>query len=135
MVVSVSSKSFLNHIIEINIIKVILNSRKNIFIAAIYRPPDRNLKHDFNISLGNLLQSFPKNISIFIVGDMNIDLLQRDNLANEYCTILQSLSSVPLITKPTRVTGTSHTLLDHIWTNQLHEFNSGTIQMIIFLFF
>ena len=126
---SVTDKTFLTDIIEVNTVVVTLNSNINIYFVAIYRPPEKQHVSDFNISLGNLIGSFSGNARVYVVGDINIDLLQRNENANEYCAILQSLSYVPLITIPTRVTDTTETLLDHIWTNQLHNINSGTVHV------
>ena len=58
---------------------------------------------------------------------MNVDLLNPDDYMEEYCATLQSVSYLPVITEPTRVTDTSITLIDHMWTNQLHEVVSGVI--------
>ena len=41
--------------------------------------------------------------------------------SNEYYNILTTASFKPLITKPTRITDTNQTLIDHIWTNNLNH--------------
>ena len=55
------------------------------------------------------------------MGDFNIDLLQfnKRNLADDVINSTFSQSLVPVITKPTRVTHTSGTLIDHIYTNNV----------------
>ena len=53
------------------------------------------------------------------VGDINIDLnsnLERSPLS-DYLLLLQSNALFSLITKPTRVTNTSSTVIDHILIN------------------
>jgi len=54
------------------------------------------------------------------MGDMNIDLLkfEQHTKTGEYLDNLFSQGSLPLITKPTRVTSHSATLIDHIYTNK-----------------
>ena len=54
-----------------------------------------------------------------IMGDTNIDLLKCNNhpRTNDYLDNIFSLDFIPLITKPTRVTKSSATLIDHMYTN------------------
>ena len=54
-----------------------------------------------------------------ILGDINIDLNSDKNLVclTDYSHILQSNAFISLIDKPTRVTRTSQTVIDHILTN------------------
>ena len=49
----------------------------------------------------------------------------------EYSPVMESTSYLPVINEPTRVTENTSTLLDHIWTNQLHEVVSGVIEISI----
>ena len=70
------------------------------------------------------------NKDIYIMGDININLLQFSDHAktNDYLDNTFSLGFIPLITKPTRVTPYSATLIDHIYTNkQLIDTTSGII--------
>ena len=54
-----------------------------------------------------------------ICGDININLLQQDTvlLVSNYVKTYNSYNCLELITKPTRITTTSSTLIDHIYTN------------------
>ena len=56
----------------------------------------------------------------YLVGDMNIDLLKCSNhlKTGEYLESLFSHGFLPLITKPTRLTDHSTTLIDHIYANK-----------------
>ena len=53
------------------------------------------------------------------MGDLNINLLKYNshNPTNEFINSTLSHGFVPMITKPTRLTHTSATLIDHIYTN------------------
>ena len=53
------------------------------------------------------------------MGDFNINLDpdKRQTEAWHYLEILLGFGLFPVITKPTRVTATSQTLIDHIFTN------------------
>ena len=59
----------------------------------------------------------------YVLGDMNYNLINLDKHepTNNYHNILTSCSFKPLITKPTRITDSSKTLIDHIWTNDLRN--------------
>ena len=56
-----------------------------------------------------------------LCGDVNYNLLnvQHHRDTEEYYNNLQANSYIPLITKPTRITETSATLIDHIFINNL----------------
>jgi len=50
----------------------------------------------------------------------------RDNTVTEYADVLHNLSCKALISKPTRITEQSSTLIDHIYTNDTkHAIVSG----------
>ena len=50
--------------------------------------------------------------------DMNFDLIKTDNkLANEFKDVFFDNLYYPIITKPTRITNTTATCIDHVWTN------------------
>ena len=59
----------------------------------------------------------------YLCGDFNINLLNYQNHfpTNHFIDMLNSLSFYPLITHPTRITASSATLIDNIFTNVLHK--------------
>ena len=62
------------------------------------------------------------------MGDFNINILnsQSHQPSNEFINLMVSNSLYPLISKPTRLTSTTATLIDNIFTNNLeHCMNSG----------
>ena len=63
------------------------------------------------------------------MGDFNINLLNEDvhTLTNDFINIMSSYSLYPSITKPTRITPTSATLIDNIFTNLNSYQTSGII--------
>ena len=66
-----------------------------------------------------------------IMGDMNIDLLKYQSHTNT-CNYLDNIFShgyLPTITKPTRVTPSTATLIDHCYTNDI--VNNGSSGIII----
>ena len=96
-------------------------SKKNIIIGVIYRRPGTSA-NDFNVEMESILNIIKnENKRIYITGDFNFNLLNADN-DNDIKHFIDSFHSNNLfnvITKPTRVTSTSATILDHIWTNDI----------------
>ena len=68
-----------------------------------------------------MLQIEKTSSCIYLLGDINIDFLKTDEHSptSSFVDTLYSYNVFPLITKPTRVTKTSATLIDHILTNNL----------------
>ena len=65
-----------------------------------------------------------------LMGDLNINILNENDVnISSFINSLKEYSFVPMITKPTRVTRTSATLLDHIWVNfqQAKGFRSNIV--------
>ena len=56
---------------------------------------------------------------VFVLGDININFLNynRDIQTSDYLDMLLGLGYMPLITKATRITDHTATLIDHIYTN------------------
>ncbi len=65
----------------------------------------------------------------FIMGDFNIDLLKygKHDQTNDYVENTFSRGFMPLICRPTRVTQTSATLIDHMYSNNLTSSSSSGI--------
>ena len=67
-----------------------------------------------------------ENKTIFLLGDFNVDLMKAEtdaNTANFFDNITSNLM-VPHIIYPTRITSTSKTLIDNIFSNSLN-FDQG----------
>ena len=94
----------------------------SIIVCTIYRsdtPPKADLDI-FTHTIHELQQQLNNdNKETYIMGDMNIDLLPYENhQKKEYLDNIFSLGYIPLITKATRITPNSATLIDHIYTNK-----------------
>ena len=85
----------------------------------IYGAPTNDMT-DFNDKFIDNLNKI-SNKSSFVCGDFNIDLLKSDkhNPTKVFIDQLFGAGYYPLITKPTRITITSYTLIDNIYTNEL----------------
>ena len=100
-------------------VEVKTNSRKPIIISAIYRHPKQNFlnfQEKFMTVIDNLNKN---NLMYYLLGDWNINLIKYNEKNNIkfYVDTLHSRNSRNLINKPTRVTNTSATLIDHIYSN------------------
>jgi len=107
------------------------NKSKNIIIGNFYRSPSH--KPDiFCEYLNNLLESLSeqnKNKNIILLGDANIDLLTHDNYkpAQDLVNTLSNNSLIPVISRPTHISDTYATLIDHIYTNCIGNYRTSGI--------
>ncbi len=100
---------------------------KNITLLNIYRSPDYQ-NNSFLEQFEKVIDK-SKNRICYILGDANYNLLNLDK--HDYFNLLTAASFKPLITKPTRVTDTNQSLIDHIWTNDLRNDNKTNSNIII----
>ena len=115
---------FLPHIYESLFIELRNNkSHKHpLVIGVIYRPntpPLANLD-TFTDTFNNIVDKInSEHKQMLILGDLNIDLLKFEShpKTNSFIEDIFSLGLAPLITKPTRLTDHSGTLIDHAYTN------------------
>ena len=93
---------------------------QNIILCILYRSPSYNSIREFTTHLLHKVDLIHKEgKSILITGDLNIDLLKYQSNPNT-ASFLDNMivkNLIPKITKPTRKTETSATLIDHIFTN------------------
>ena len=104
------------------VIELELNT-KNKIISVIYRPPDAPA-YPFINNLSSAINLINKERKpAFICGDFNFDLLKVSShgATNEFLNTFYTGAFYPLITKPTRVTTKSSTLIDNIFTNILDQ--------------
>ena len=90
---------------------------KNIVIGVIYHPPNQDLKQ-FTEKVNDLVHSLKSEKKCcYLLDDYNINLLNYDQHVptGEFVDMLSSNGFLPLITRPTRVTPTSATLIDNIF--------------------
>ena len=100
-------------------VEITRKRQKNIVIGCIYRHPSNN-REQFQDAFKEKLDTLTKqNSEIYMLGDMNIDFLKynSDKFTSDYLDMLLSSGILPIITKATRLTDHSSTLIDHIYTN------------------
>ena len=85
--------------------------KRKIVIALLYCHPSSDPLAFFE-TLDKKIKSI-KNCDMYLLGDLNLNIL------NEYLSMLAGNGLFPLITKPTRITQESATLIDHIFTSAI----------------
>ena len=109
-------------------IEIINDKNKNIILGTIYKPPN-NCNEIFLESLDEELHRISlENKNIYLIGDFNINLLNAtQNSTLRFNNVLQSNGFFPHINQPTRIDGTSRTLIDNIFSNVCHNAINGIL--------
>lgn len=105
-------------------------------LICVYRPPNTNLNSFMNslndmFSVVNSSKYSKSSIPIICLGDFNLDLLKckQHKPTFEFLSLMLSQLMVPLIKSPTRITESSRTLIDNIFTTIYDNlsFDSGIL--------
>ena len=88
-------------------------------MGACYRPPHGDIEAFNNKIHEVLLSCQTREKCVYLAGDFNLDLMKRSikSLIQTFMDVMSSCALLPLITKPTRITPTSKSLIDNIFTN------------------
>jgi ribosomal protein S18 len=99
-------------------------SNNTVIIGNVYRSPSRN-PDEFNTTLDATLNRLKRHSKkhVLIVGDFNIDLIQHDKNINSQNLIENTTQHglIQVVSRPTRITDHSATLIDHVYTNKIHN--------------
>ena len=100
-------------------IEIERKKQKNVVIGCIYRHLSQNRACFYQAIKSKLEMLNNEGCEVYITGDINMDFFRynTDNQTSEYLDMLLSLGYLPIITKPTRITDHSATLIYHIYTN------------------
>ena len=95
--------------------------KETIVCGAIYRSPvDHVTAHqDFRLQLTKCLEKLDVKRKCYIFADFNYDLAKsnENTHVSDFTEVMLNHNFCSIINKPTRITDTSATVLDHIWTN------------------
>ena len=106
----------------IEIERNIFNTKSNILVEVINRMPNTSISM-FNDRISDVLDIVYRQWKIcYFLGNFNIDFPEHSehSLISESLDIWYSHSVFPVITKPTRITKNSATLIDHILTDKIN---------------
>ena len=112
-------------------VEVELNSRK-LVVGEIYRVPNTNEK-DFINDYESILEKVNEEKSDILIGtDQNLDLLKYKSHTNTAQFMNLNLSSglLPMITKPTRITRETATLIDNFYLSAKHACKSKSAVLV-----
>ena len=114
---------FMDRLLETMVIEITVNPSSKIYIASMYRPgsnhPTLSPTDHFQQFI-ELFTNFCSNLislgTVYLLGDINLDLLKysKCNQVTSYVDLLFSLGLLQIITKPTRCTPRSATLIQNL---------------------
>ena len=92
---------------------------KNIIVSCCYKPPDGNWKNHCDHLQKILTNATKENKLYFVTGDFNLNCLEfhQSSEIRQFFNNMFEKGAIPLINRPTRVTTSSATLIDNIFTN------------------
>ena len=104
---------------------------KKYLICEIYRPP-RCIPSEFLEKLDSLFNNNLQSTQyeeIFLCGDYNLNLLdtESNNSVSQFVNQMSSYSLLPVISRPTRITEQTSSLIDNIFIKHPTNFDSGLI--------
>ena len=128
---------FIPHVFESITIKIKVSKSKFIILCNVYRPNSGPLANinTFNNHLEDLLKNINNDPSLnnfhdlILTGDFNIDLLKSNAHidTNRYLDILLENDLYPTISKPTRISQNSASIIDHINVKNISEFSRSGV--------
>ena len=94
----------------------IKNNKDNVLVGSMYRPPNTNINDFLEIFRYQMNKINNMKHECIIGLDHNLDLLKqsRHPKTREFLECILDLNLLPTITKPTRISKTSATLIDNI---------------------
>lgn len=109
-------------------VKVRPRSQKSFLVTYLYRPPQS--KATWNTDFSEFVERcYGLNDEIIIFGDFNIDLLNPASKNRWLDNVTSPLLLNQLISEPTRITNSSRTLIDHIYSSKCGNIaKSGVIK-------
>lgn len=113
-------------ICEILALSLTLNSQKALLLT-LYRPPSGSTQQ-FLDSLNNILSyTQSQNCPTYLCGDLNMNLLNDCPSTEQLLLTCLSFNLKPTITIPTRLSPTTSTLIDNIWTPLTDTINDSVV--------
>ena len=112
----------LNGCLESIFIQISFDKKKKIIVGLIYRHPHIPI-NDFcdNFLIKCLNEIALLDNTCILMGEFNINLLKSNanNVTSKFLEVMTSCLSIPYIQQPTRVFGSSATLIDNIFMNSV----------------
>ena len=108
----------IDNLMECITVEMDIEKLKNMTISCVYRTPGSCIG-TFREKLLELYADTNNKKMLFVCGDFNIDLFNtsKNYSTAEFINAMYTMSLYPSITRPTRITKHSATLIDNIFTN------------------
>ena len=111
-------------------IEIIKPHSRLFLVSKVYRPP--NAPPEFFDSLEKLVKTIDdENKEMYILGDLNCDMLRKDNEINTPTmtvkTLYEQYQLYQLINQATQITMTTSSLIDHIVTNTPEKISDSSV--------
>lgn len=98
-------------------------------VLSVYRPPCASYDIFEKILEDVLFKISNTNKTIAVCGDFNINLLEKAHVVNRFITLFKSYNLYNTFLEPTRITATSATCIDNIFTN-IKPFSYSVINVL-----
>jgi hypothetical protein len=109
--------------------------QNKVIIGNVYRPPRMNIDYieSFTEEITQILESFQRYRNVMLTGDFNLNLLnfKDDNNINKFLETMISLSYIPKISFPTRLTQRHGTLIDNFFIKLSENFSQTTSGILL----
>ena len=96
---------------------------QGVIVGSVYCPPNTNIGV-FNSHMSDILVIIKRERkAAYITGDFNINPLNADSHipSSEFLELMYSNLFLPIINRPTRVTHSTATIIDHIYCNNIKD--------------
>lgn len=106
--------------LEVVWVEIKRTKSKSLLVGAVYRPPNADVSF-FEYFTSMIEKAISSDNEVFILGDFNCDLLSNTPCVNmrKLTEIANLLQISQLVKKPTRITDSTSTLIDHIYTSNV----------------
>ena len=98
-------------------IKINISPNKTILVSSFYRHPSYDIQTFEKLLLDKIVMLNNSNINFILGGDININLLSNSKNITNYNNNILAQGTLQLVKSPTRLHGTTTTLIDHFYTN------------------
>ena len=107
-----------NPLLKIIVIKIFIKNAKFILLACFYRPPEgsKYLSSNYNDLFNEHLENFSHNKKVLLTGDFNVNYNSNSD-SKEFKSIITANGFRQIVKEPTRVTDTSSSLTDLVFSN------------------
>jgi Endonuclease/Exonuclease/phosphatase family len=122
-----SKSIFIERIFETIVIELDISNNSKIIIGSLYRPGTQHPRLNSSQTFEQFMELFSQqlndlvstNKTIYLLGDLNLDVLNYNKCAQvtSYVDLLFSFGLLQTVTKPTRYSGKTATIIDHVITN------------------